>query len=70
MKVFHYDIYDEDKGIILAKTEKGAIRKFRQEYPGVPICHIDDTDDYDSGVARIDYAGETNGKTQLIFLEC
>ena len=53
MKLYSYDIWDGDKGIIIAKSIEQATEMFRKEYPNTPI-YPNDTDEYDGGVARID----------------
>lgn len=53
MKLYSYDIWDGNKGIIIAKDIDQATELFRKEYPDIPLWP-NDTDEYDSGVARID----------------
>lgn len=41
MKLFSYDIWDSDKGIILADSEEEAVKIFHDEYEGVPVVGYD-----------------------------
>ena len=63
MKVWAYDIWDGDKGIIFAETEKDAERIFKRNYDN-PIADVD----YDSGDCRIDEIGDYNGGEAIMFL--
>lgn len=56
LRIYSYDIWDGDKGIILAYDWFEAIKIFRENYEGVPIADIEDLD-YDSGVCQMDYVG-------------
>jgi len=62
MIVFEYDIWDSDKGIIIAENKQRAIEIFRKEYGNateVPIKDVD-VDDYDSGVCVINLLCDSN----------
>lgn len=54
MRIYAYDIWSGDKGIIVAKTYKEAVEEYRECYDA-PLD--DDGYDYDEGVCRIDYVG-------------
>lgn len=59
MRAFEYDIWDSDKGIIIAENKQRAIEIFRKEYSEVPIKDVD-VDDYDSGVCVINLLCDSN----------
>lgn len=64
MKIFGYDIWDGDKGIIFAESEGKAKMKFKKEYPDVKIAD----EDYESGMCSIDEICEYNGGEKLVYL--
>lgn len=66
MNVYYFDIWDSDKGIIFANNEEEARKLFKNGYPDVPL---DDEEDYDSGVCRIDYICEIPNRPYLIATE-
>lgn len=66
MRIYSYDIWDGDKGIILAKSYKEAVEEFKENYEA-PIDDIDNME-YDSGVCRIDYVGNVSDKAKLMYM--
>lgn len=67
LKLFGYDIYDGDKGIITAPDEDVAIKIFQCEYMGTPIVGVD-TPDYNSKTCQIDEIGVLYHEAKLYFL--
>lgn len=66
MKIFEYDIYDGDKGVIIANDEAEAIRIFKNNYENA-VINVDGTD-YDSGVCSINEVAELEDNPQLYFI--
>lgn len=63
MKIWSYDIWDGDKGIIFAKTKKDAKRIFKSNYDN----KISDTN-CDSGICQLEEIGEYNGGEAIMYL--
>ena len=63
MKVFGYDIWDGDKGIIFAETKEEAERIYKENYDE-PIAD----GDYDSGMCQIDFVCDVPDKSALVFM--
>lgn len=66
MKIFEYDIYDGDKGIIIANDEAEAIRIFKNNYENA-VVSVDVTD-YNSGTCSINEVAELENNPQLYFI--
>jgi hypothetical protein len=64
MKIFSYDIWDGDKGIIFAQNEEEAEKKFKDMYPDTEIA----TDSYEPGECLIYYICDYNGEEKLVYL--
>ena len=64
MDIYEFDIWDFEKGIILAKSHEEAVKIFKTRFPDVPVLNTD-TDEYDSGVCVIRYVMETDGEQRL-----
>ncbi len=67
LKVYHYDIWDHDKGLIFAESREQACEIFRKEYD-FPICP-EDVDDYDADICVIDYVCDVTNEPRLVFTE-
>ena len=67
MDIFHYDIWDGDKGIILAKNLDEAKEVFKKNYPGTPLDT--EVDSYDSGVCCLEHVGLCTDYPRLYFIE-
>lgn len=65
MNIYYYDIWDGDKGIVIAKDLDEAKAEFKKNYPDVPFWG---DVDYDSGVCDIDIVGECTDKPRLYFI--
>ena len=64
MKIFSYDICEDDKGIIFAETEEQAREIFEEEYPDIEV--VDYYDDYHTCV--ITEVCNYNNEAGLVFL--
>lgn len=63
MKVWSYDIWDGDKGIIFAETEEEAKALYESNYDN-PIAD----GDYDSGLCQIDYICDVPDEPKIVFM--
>ena len=63
MKVWSYDIWDGDKGIIFAETEEEA-KALYERYYDEPIAD----EDYDSGMCQIDFVCDVPDKPKIVFM--
>lgn len=68
MKVFSYDIFDGDKGIIFAEDYGQAYNKFKAEYGNEYPIYPEECDDYVSQTCQINEIGTYGGGTQLMYL--
>ncbi len=70
MNIYYYDIWDGNKGIIIAKDEDEAIKIFRnnEEYKDIPLYDVD-TNEYDSGICRIDFVCKYDESPVLVPIE-
>ena len=72
MKVFEYDICDNDKGIIFAKSYERAVEMFKDKYPYADPNHYDvfseRLDDGYSYGATINEITEYDGTEKLVFI--
>ena len=61
MNIYHYDLWDGDKGIIIAKTEEEAWKLLKDDY-GKFI-----ENEYEQ--VNVDYVGEVPRHPQLFIIE-
>ena len=66
MNIYYYDIWDGDKGVVIAKDLDEAKAEFKRNYPDIPFSS---DVGYDSGVCSIDIVGECTDKPRLYFIE-
>lgn len=66
MKIFGYDIWNGDKGIIIANDEEEAIRIFKKEYDN-PVVGVD-VEDQLYNTCDIDEVADLKDKPALYFL--
>ena len=67
LRMYAYDIWDGDKGIIFAKNYTNAVELFRENYSEVPIADVEGID-YDSGVCRLEFYAVVPRKEKLMFM--
>ena len=65
LRVYSYDIWEGDKGIITANNWVEAVEAFRESYD-CPIAEVDGVD-YDSGVCQLNWVGVCD-RPKLMFL--
>lgn len=68
MKIYDYDIWDGDKGIILANDYHEAFEMFKKNYPDIPVCP-EEVDEYDTYVCCIRTAGEVTNEPHLFIMD-
>ena len=68
MVIYDFDIWDGDKGIIVANNKAEAIEKFKEKYPTTLVVGHD-IDVYDTGVCCISTIGIYEDKPKLYTLE-
>lgn len=67
--IYYFDVWEGDKGIIIADNFQEAVRIFKEEYgDDVPVCEVD-TDTFDVGMCSIDEVGDYTGVSQLMVTE-
>lgn len=66
MKIFEYDVWDGDKGIIIANDEDEAVRIFKKEYD-LPVVGVD-VEDQEHGTCVIDEVADLHDHPALYFL--
>ena len=67
MNIYYYDIWEGDKGVVIAKDLDEAKAEFKRNYPDIPLDS--EVGYYDSGVCSIDMVGECTDKPRLYFIE-
>ncbi len=67
LKIYHYDIWDHDKGLIFAESREQACEIFKREYDN-PI-YPEDFDYYDHEVCSIDYVCDVESEPRLVYME-
>lgn len=71
MEIFEFDIWDSDKGIIIAENKQQAIEIFRKQYgnsSAIPIKDVD-VDYYDTGVCMINRVASDSNVEDLYVIE-
>lgn len=68
MKIYAYDIWDGDKGIILAHDEMEAIKKIQEVYGEKQLIEGFNHDGYDSGICELHEVTANLEKVALYFL--
>ena len=64
MKLYYYDIWDGDKGVIFAKDMDEAISIYRTKYD-FPVAFVD-IDAFDSGICNIELVTEESTGLHVI----
>ena len=62
-KVYSYDIWDGDKGIIFANSEEEAKQIYERSYDE-PICD----EDYESHTCQIEYVCDVPDESKIVFM--
>ena len=64
MIIFSYDIWDGDKGLIIAESYDQAVEIFKKDYPKVEVVE----EEFDRDTCRIDVVSELEKEPALYFL--
>ncbi len=67
LKIYHYDIWEKDKGLIFAESREEACKIFKKEYSN--LIYPEETDDYDSDICSIDYVCDVLNEPRLVYME-
>jgi hypothetical protein len=65
-KIFSFEIYEGDKGIILADSREEAIEIFKKAYPYHMVCDNNDIDSYYASGAFLVERAIDDGTSKIV----